>query len=250
MESEAKPEKKIITPTDSVPSDLFLEVKEILPYKCEICQNIPYYEDAIETICCGHLYCSACLKEKTSLGGNCPFCKTTYKTNQHSKFISKILSEFKISCPMRGRCKWQGKWKDLSNHIEECEESFRYCNYRKFGCEFSGTFKECKEHEEKEMEKHFNQVLEFNERNVIKNDLQIRFDYGMCYKVSIHEHPLSFKESSTWTCNGVKQKGGCMSPRPNFKTTYRFRCEDCDFDLCPYCMMKYATERVSGDNDD
>lgn len=255
MESNPSPKKKeeSTSPTSSLPVEVFLEKEEISQFKCELCGKIPYYENAIEAICCGRLFCSSCLEEKISLGGNCTICNKSYITNKHSKIISNVLKKYKISCPngLGGGCEWQGKWADLSSHFEECEKSFRFCNYKKFGCEFFGTYKQCKEHEDAEVQKHFDQVLEYNEQNVIKNDLQVRFDYGMTYKVDVHEHPLKFQESSTWTCNGVKLKGGCMSPRPDFKTTYRFRCNECDFDLCPYCMMKHATEQIrDGDNNE
>ncbi len=238
---------ELLTPTSSISPNFFLSKDEVLQYKCEFCGNIPYYSNSLESLCCGHLFCSTCYKTKSSLGENCPFCKISLKVNSPSKIISKILSSYKISCPNGKGCEWQGKWEDLEKHFSECENSFRCCEYKKFGCDFCGNYKQCKEHEDNEVKTHFDKVIEYNETHVIKNDIQVRFDYNEKYKVKVHEHPLLFQKSSTWSCNGYLLKGGCLSPRFDFKTLYRFRCDDCDFDLCPYCMMKYATERITED---
>lgn len=239
VEEKKELQKELITPESSIFPEYFKD-QSILKFKCEACGKIPFYLKNIEATCCGHLYCESCIKKKQSVGENCPFCKKSFETNPQSKIISHLLSDYIISCP--NKCSWSGKWEELEEHFTKCDKSFRYCKYQKFGCDFFGTFRKCIEHEDEKDKEHFELVMKYNEENVIQTDIKVRFDNNYKYRVKVHDHPLTFMASGTWTCNGVKLPGGCLSPRPEFRHRKRFRCDECDFDLCPYCMMKYVIE--------
>jgi len=68
---------------------------------------------------------------------------------------------------------------------------------------------------------------------------------GEEYKASVHRHPLKYVEKEGWVCNGMSISGGCKSkftPSGRFKQTKgerRFRCSDCDYDLCVKCLEAY-----------
>ena len=58
--------------------------------------------------------------------------------------------------------------------------------------------------------------------------------------VAVHEHPLyASKRSVAWYCNGASF-GGCRqvgdSTEVNTRKRDRFRCRNCDFDLCGSCL--------------
>jgi len=62
------------------------------------------------------------------------------------------------------------------------------------------------------------------------------------YLHPMHNHPLYFTRNNTpWQCDGLRKKsGGC--PKNNTVFSPRFRCENCDFDLCDLCLdMKSPT---------
>ena len=65
---------------------------------------------------------------------------------------------------------------------------------------------------------------------------------GKMYYSSTHRHPLVFLDKSRdtgWTCNGKDLIDKCFSGITDFNQTEgipRFRCQDCDYNLCEKCM--------------
>ncbi len=58
---------------------------------------------------------------------------------------------------------------------------------------------------------------------------------GETYVTSRHEHSLTAINKEGWACDGRYFKEGCLSGITDFNQTTgmkRFRCEECDFDLC------------------
>ena len=147
------------------------------------------------------------------------------------------MLKLKLKCPYN--CEWKGSFAQLDNHFKECNSKMYQCKYNKLGCNFVDKKDKCKEHEKSNDEEHFKIALEYFDKNAYLNK-KIRFDLNQVCKVSCHPHPLTFVGSGAWGCDGRKLEGGCLSPNPHFKVIYRFRCIDCDFDLCPYCILKYS----------
>ena len=47
-------------------------------------------------------------------------------------------------------------------------------------------------------------------------------------------------KSMSWRCDGRKLENGCYSREIYFSSDVaRFRCRDCDFDLCDKCIVHY-----------
>ena len=76
------------------------------------------------------------------------------------------------------------------------------------------------------------------------------------YKIPVHKHSLKYLEKTRdngWACDGRKLNEGCLSGTTGFYQTNgfeRFRCENCDFDLCKNCMDYYRNVKVDDDDDD
>jgi E3 ubiquitin-protein ligase Mdm2 len=53
----------------------------------------------------------------------------------------------------------------------------------------------------------------------------------------MHIHPLYFtRKTTSWNCDGTRiRSGGCAKGNKTVGTP-RFRCEECDFDLCELCL--------------
>ena len=51
---------------------------------------------------------------------------------------------------------------------------------------------------------------------------------------------IQYKTSLSWTCDGKDLEHGCYSVYYHFPITQpRFRCSQCDFDLCDKCIVHY-----------
>ena len=72
-----------------------------------------------------------------------------------------------------------------------------------------------------------------------------KFELYKYYQASIHIHPLKYlalKMNNGWYCDAKELNGGCISGLDNFhksRNFKRFRCMQCDYDLCEKCMIKY-----------
>jgi len=62
------------------------------------------------------------------------------------------------------------------------------------------------------------------------------------YAVSCHPHSLKLNGSDNgWACDGRKAEGGCLNKCTDFHQTKgwaRYRCDQCDYDLCDKCCAK------------
>ena len=76
---------------------------------------------------------------------------------------------------------------------------------------------------------------------------ELFYEINKMYKASVHSHALKYlgkSENNYWICDG-KDYGGCMSGITSSNQTKgveRFRCAQCDFDLCKNCMDCYISQ--------
>ena len=237
----------ILTKESNLSSNYFIENKDISIFQCLICKEIPNPNFAIEVVCCGHLFCKNCIEKWLDEQSYCPICKKEIKYNnnllknikENNKIIFRLINQLKIKCPYE--CEWKGNWEELENHLKICLLSKKECKYKKIGCNFIGKNSEVEKHEENEDKKHLELAMKYineNNNNITKHKIQ--FDLNQKCNVSVHEHPLIFQKSLTWFCNGKNLPGGCLSKNYHFNHPFRFRCVQCDFDLCNNCILKYA----------
>jgi hypothetical protein len=173
--------------------------ENIEDYICCICQFLQNPETAIEEENCGHIFCQICIDNWLKKNNLCPFCK--------GKIIKRNIKN-----------KNKMIYRQIINFIVLCSEK---------NCNWKGTIKEYENHLK-------------NQHNIkqISND---NFELFKYYKATCHIHPLKYFDTSIdngWSCDCCK----CFSGITNFEQTKkmkRFRCVECDFDLCLLCMNNY-----------
>ena len=182
-------------------------------YICCICQFIPNPETALEEENCGHLFCEKCISKWLVKSQKCPFCKEII-SKRSVKDKNKIV------------------YRQLINLIVLCQEE---------NCQWKGMLKEYDEH----LDKKHN-----------KKKISYYFELYKYYKATCHEHPLKYLDTTMdngWTCDGRNLTSKCLSGITGFKQTKdikRFRCMQCDYDLCELCMKNYYDINYQNKNDD
>ena len=242
IEKNEKP--KIIPKTkfSSLSPELF-SLPYISEYKCFICGLIPSPETAIEKECCSVLICYECFKKNNkSEKDPCLICKSpkiNYRQiKNENKIFYKTFKNIKINCPYK--CEWNGAWRDLDDHLNKCQYSIRYCKYYSIGCKFYDENKKVFEHEKNSDKMHLEMALQYIKINKIVKK-KIKFVFGEKILTSVHPHEMIYMTSWNWHCDGEKLPNHCYSGNPSFsKTKPRFRCKECDFDLCDKCIVKYV----------
>ena len=245
-ETDEEKNKKFIptTKNSSLNPELF-SLSYISEYKCKLCGLIPSPETANEIICCGILYCDECLQKLISTKDEkmeCPICKSNdilhRKIKDGNKIFYKVLKNLNIKCPYK--CEWKGIWSDLESHLNECKYGVRYCKYKSIGCEFYDENKKVIEHELNNDKNHLEMAIKYiKDNNIVKK--KVKFVLGDKVKASCHPHLMTYMTSWSWNCDGRKLPHGCYSINYSFgRDKPRYRCHQCDFDLCDKCIVKYV----------
>ena len=245
-ETDEEKNKKFIptTKNSSLNPELF-SLSYISEYKCKLCGLIPSPETANEIICCGVLYCNECLQKLISTKEEkmeCPICKSNdmkyRKIKDENKIFYKVLKNLNIKCPYK--CEWEGIWSDLEKHLNECKFGVRYCKYKSIGCEFYDENKKVIEHELNNDKNHLEMAIKYiKDNNIVKK--KVKFVLGDKVKASCHPHIMTYMTSWDWYCDGRKLPHGCYSINYSFgRDKPRYRCHQCDFDLCDKCIVKYV----------
>ena len=184
-------------------------------YICCICESIPNPETALEEENCGHLFCQNCLNNWLEKSKNCPFCKeiiSKRSVKDKNKIVYRHLINLIILCP-EANCNWKGSMKDYEDHL---------------------------------MKKH-------SKVNASQDSQE--FELYKYYKATCHEHPLKYLDTTMdngWGCDGRKLPSKCFSGLTGFrqsKDIKRFRCMQCDYDLCEKCMKNYYDKNYPIKND-
>ena len=185
-------------------------------YICCICQLIPNPETCLEEENCGHLFCKCCLDGWLKKSQNCPFCKNIISkrsVKDKNKIIFRHLINLIVLCQQEN-CNWKGIWKDYLDHLKK--------NHK------------------------------------IKLESNTNFELYKYYKSTVHEHPLKFLDTTIdngWACDGRNLSSKCFNGITGFNQTKglkRFRCMQCDYDLCEFCMKNYydINYLINNDNSD
>ena len=217
----------------------------ISDYECIICGLIPSPETAFEKIENGKLICEECLKntpeEKKDTPKNEEDKKKYRKIKDENKVFYKLFKNLKLKCP--NKCEWEGTQCDLNNHLNICIYGSRYCKYITIGCQFFGENKRVIEHEKDNDKLHLELAMKYIKiNNITKKNLQ--FKLGEKCMTSVHPHEMTYMHSWNWNCDGRSLPKGCYSASFSFnRSKARFRCVQCDFDLCDKCIVKYLINK-------
>ena len=242
VETKEKLNKKLVIISKYSNLDPCLFTNEyILDYKCISCGLIPSYEKANEIICYGNLICEECLKKLKEDKKGCSICNIeelkVRSIKNENKIFYKSFKSLLIKCPYT--CDWTGMWVDLDTHLLECKFGFRECKYKIIGCEYADNNLKVKEHEESNDNLHLNLAMKFIKGHKIEKK-KIKFEKGETVMTTVHPHKMTYKTSSVWYCDGRRLEHGCFSVNYYFpKAKPRFRCDECDFDLCDKCIVHY-----------
>ena len=172
----------------------------------------------------------------------CPICKSNdikYRNiKDKNKIFYKVLKNLNIKCPYK--CEWKGIWSDLEKHLNECKYGMRYCKYNSIGCDFYDENKKVIEHELNNDKNHLEMAIKYiKDNNIVKK--KVKFVLGDKVKASCHPHIMTYMTSLDWYCDGRKLPHGCYSINYSFgRDKPRYRCHQCDFDLCDKCIVKYV----------
>ena len=252
---------------NSLGSEHFKDQNSVHNFVCTICYSVPHPDIAVQLIECGHIFCEGCLNVLIKAGQRCPNCKRgigysyrSLKTGNKSAY--RILMDLAVKCPKQ--CSWSGAWSYLDEHLAKCWKVPAYNNY------LYPSFEEISDEREEDERFEPNSCLQFSEffvGNVSwsipgENGNQIlppvrgrgweeppvsglgNIVLGDKYKVSVHEHLLTYIKKEGWACNGMSIAGGCKSKftAGGFEQTKgerRFTCSDCNYDLCQKCVEAY-----------
>ena len=189
-------------------------------YICCICQLIPYPETALEEENCGHLFCNACINSWLKRDNKCPFCKSEISTRlikDKNKIVYRHLINLVILC-QEDNCSWKGICKDYFEHLKNVHKKY-------------------------------------TKENLYNENIHLNFELYKYYKAAIHEHPLKYLDTTMdakWICDASDLQCGCLSGSNNInlsKNFKRFRCMQCNYDLCEKCMIKYYDDKAIIKND-
>ena len=206
------------------PDDLEESSKtNIEDFICCICQLIPNPETALEEENCGHIFCDNCLNQWLKKSNECPFCKMNISKRvikDKNKIVYRHLINLMVLCPEEN-CSWKGIWKDYSDHLKNSH----------------------------------NKLLKSSYSN-INNISNGRYELYKYYKATVHIHPLKYLDTTMdngWDCDGKNLPNKCLSEISGYRQTKnfkRFRCMQCDYDLCEKCMNYYYDNNYNIKNDD
>lgn len=184
---------------------------DIEEYICCICRLIPNPQTCIEEKNCGHLFCNYCLNNWLQNSNNCPICKELI-AKRNIKNKNKIVYRHLINLNVlcqQKNCNWKGTWSDYIGHL----------------------------------------------KNIHNINLDYNFELYKYYKATVHEHPLKFLDvtmDNRWGCDGRYLSTKCFSGITGFGQTNgikRFRCMQCDYDLCELCMKHYYDKEYKNIDD-
>ena len=112
------------------------ESSRVGSYRCEFIDDVPEHlvcglckhaaNGPSITMCCGELFCKACIASALEEKRPCPSCKEpTFSTFLNPKF-EKSIKNLRVHCTMKDRgCQWTGQLEQLDTHLEvetgDCE---------------------------------------------------------------------------------------------------------------------------------
>ena len=177
-------------------------------FACLICTNMAL--DAYECLTCATIICNQCYTLHTKNSKTCPMCRKDLHYRP-SLVLRKVISSIETVCPLY--CGHISILADIKFHI---------------------------------LNSHSKEEINADVYQSLINDFNIRIfedHQDLIKNFLFHMHPLEkvpVKEG--WACKGeilFKDKNICLTNNKDSK--YRYRCFDCDYDLCANCV-KYADE--------
>ena len=121
-------------------------------YTCPIC--VETAKEAVESSCCGQVYCLACANMIKSQNG-CPLCKHGTFQFQTSKLARRLINSLPTVCP-NPNCGFNTTFSELSSHLAKCPAAVLKCNIG--SCTFSSIRNDFLHHV---FQAHETQIIDF-----------------------------------------------------------------------------------------
>lgn len=191
---------------------------------CPICSGVLI--SPIQCLGCENCFCQTCIEDwkKRQGDNNCPF-KCNNPTFKNSRMIKNILSNVKFKC--KNGCKEEIPYLELENHYKEkCHNN--KTDYKQKYYEYKNKYLDLlKKNIELE-----NELKTYKSKNKNQNN----------FKSKYHEHILYDKTNNenNWICDI------CLNEYKG-KTEIKFRCNDCDFNVCLKCKILEENEYKNND---
>ena len=192
---------------------------------CSICSGIII--EPVQCLSCENSFCKDCLDDwKRKKGENsCPF-RCSNPTFKNSRLIKNLLSNLKFKC--QNGCKEEISYIDLLDHYKDKCSNLKIDYKQKY-------FEYKKKYED--LLRKYNEL----EKNSISNSNLLRGRPGgqnqninlkIGYKSKYHSHFLKNNTNRVedWICD-------LCNGDYNAKAEVRFRCDECDFDICLKCIL-------------
>ena len=182
---------------------------------CSICNGIVV--SPVQCLECENCFCELCIEKwKEKSENSCPFrCKNPkFKS---SRLIKNILSNIKFKC--QNGCNQEIPYLELEDHYaEKCPNLIT--DYKEKYFELKNKYLDL-EKKYNELEKQLNNYKHVNINNINNN-----------FKSIYHRHNLIdyTNDDSSWSCDICENDYKA-------KTERRFRCDNCDFDICIKCRI-------------
>jgi len=246
---------------NSLGSEHFIDQNNADNFVCTICHHVPHPDIAFELIQCGHIFCQECLNELIKAGQKCPNCKRPIGSSYRSlktdnKIAHRVLMDLTVKCTKQ--CLWSGAWSSLDEHLTKCKGPPPN-NYGSLHSQPKGISTERKDHGRSEPKNHVRSAfyvgrlhpsISESEHGISRPPVSEERKSSLVlvlnnkYNTSVHSHSLTYIKKKGWACNKVSISGGCKSnftPGKFIQTEDepRFRCSDCDYDLCQKCVEAY-----------
>lgn len=240
---------------------------------CIICLEI--CKDPYQTTCCSSLTCKKC-KDSLTKGMDlvsCPNCRKSEILFVESKVAKRVIDLVITICPIDGCDKTMErqlivkhlnkKHSDIdANKLEKIIQKIepkiqeKILNYkisskihRHFLTKKSGFDGFCNSKIFLRTVGNCKKVIDASDNFYSCEGCNLWFCLSCIDKPSefshsvTHKHPLELTFLNRgWSCNGSGESNGCRSPNHiNFESEkkMRYRCSECDYDLCGNCMEYY-----------
>ena len=150
---------------------------------CSIC-HLPCRDPYI-TECCGHVMCKLCPGQSTPPQA-CPICRSKNYKIFVNKQIDREVHNLKVFCSNKERgCMWNGKIKEMQNHLESCDYEMVQCNYHDVGCKVKVCRKRKREHDDEHVKDHLEMTK--SKLAVTEQELELTNDRLTSLELVIHQ---------------------------------------------------------------
>lgn len=145
-EAPHPPQSQYVTQKNGIPKERITNIDKIAIIedlvKCSICLEIICKPFECEV--CGSLFCEDCINDWLKVNMSCPMKCQNFKMNKARPNTRKMLNLIKMKCINFPECSVVCDYWEMLEHEKSCKHKKIHCPSD--GCEFTGCYKELKEH--------------------------------------------------------------------------------------------------------